>query len=381
MKVIIAIPCLLQGGTEIQTLYLAKALVTAHHSVEIVCYFESSPDVVREFEAAGCAVSLLGVDRGVGFLRKIMILKQAFLVRTPDVIHVQYMAPGAMAVAAARLAGVKNILATVHQPYTDEHGVHAKVLLRAASLLCDYFISVSSVAEQSWFGSTNDFNIELIGKKKVRHFTLHNTVDVEKITLLQNEAAKEEHYTSLGGLLGSDFVFGYVGRLRYEKGFDILVDAFRMVSEKNPEVRLLVVGDGPDKVNIVDKYKNEKCWEKIVFVGGKTWEQAVKYYGLMDVLIVPSRFEGFGLVAIEAMSASIPVIASDAGGLKEVVQNKQSGILFENGNIDELARAMISIYTDGPFRAVLSENAKKRAMDFDTGIYNRKIKELYGVLL
>lgn len=374
MNVAICIPCLLRGGTEMQSLYLARALVKACHSVTVVCYFQFNETVVEEFELSGSRVVLMKLKRELGAARITARLRHYFAESRPDVVHVQYMAPGALPVLAARLAGIRLVIATVHQPYTSGHGIHAKILLRTAALLCNYFIAVSEVAENSWFGSTGFFPAEDKAKPS-KHFTLHNTVDVSKVAALSSPEVKKT--VSAATKLTAGFVFGYVGRLRHEKGVDILFEAFGSVCEKHSDIKLLVVGDGPDLAQLQVKYDKEGWWKNIVFAGSQAWGDAMKHFSLMDAAVVPSRFEGFGLTAIEAMAASLPVVASNTGGLKEVVENEKSGLLFGEGSVAELAQAMQRLIEESGVRSMLSENAKKRAQQFDIALYNESIHDFY----
>ena len=377
MRVLLAIPCLERGGTEMQTLCLAKALIEAGHIVNVVCYFNFEQSVVDEFVAIGGHVEFLRLQRGLSSLRFITIMKTFYRGSQPDIVHVQYMSPGALAVVAARIAGVKTVLATVHQPYTESHGWHAKMILLTASMLCDHFIAVSAIAEESWFGSSYVYNTESDGTRH-KHFTLHNAVDVSRISGLLSSADS----TGLPGYyaLDSSFVFGFVGRVSYEKGLDILLEAFGKVSARIDNAKLLIVGDGDDLADLRKRYRHETWWKNVVIAGLQTWENAMRHLVLIDVLVVPSRFEGFGLSAVEGMAASLPVIASDTGGLTEIIQDGESGLLFETGNVDELAERMSRLYDDKSLIRFVSARAKLRAMEYDSEKYNYKVEHFYKSL-
>lgn len=119
MKVLICIPCLLTGGTEIQTLNLVKSLIQGKHQVSTVCYFEYLPEMVSRYQEAGSKVTCLspvgkriGGMKGIAFLYK--GLKQVVQAEKPEVAHVQYMAPGAIPIILLRMIGIKNVIATAH---------------------------------------------------------------------------------------------------------------------------------------------------------------------------------------------------------------------------------------------------------------------------
>ena len=374
MDVLIAIPCLLRGGTEMQTLYLARALVRASYHVNVVCYFQYDNDIVREFEAAGCKVEMLYLKRELGAIRITRRLRKYFATSRPDVVHVQYMAPGALPVLAARLAGIKKVIATVHQPYTAGHGIKAKILLRSAARLCDYFLAVSEVAERSWFGSSSLIG-ERMKKRSSRHCTLHNTVDVAKVAELSLPLSEKK--LPAANALTQGFVFGYVGRVRYEKGVDILFKAFAHIALMYDNVQLLVVGDGPDLQALKEEYSDEPWWQRVVLAGQQTWENAMKHFSLMNVVVVPSRFEGFGLTVIEAMASSLPVIASNTGGLSELIKDNYSGLHFENENSKSLYRAMKRLFEEPELCFRLSANANKIVKQFDVSKYDENIMIIY----
>src|SRR5690606_3120562 len=133
------------------TLNLVRVLRSKSMIVKVLCYFESDDYIVNDFRNAGSNVEVLNLERSLGWLKLICILRRKILATHPEIVHVQYMAPGALPIIAARLAGVKWVFATVHQPYTKSHGRLAKLILRVASLFTTKFIAVSQSAELSWF--------------------------------------------------------------------------------------------------------------------------------------------------------------------------------------------------------------------------------------
>ena len=119
MKILITIPCLLTGGTEIQTLNLVRALVQGGHQVIVTCYFEYTPVMVQCYQNSGSKVICLSPNstriggwKGGIFLFK--GLREILKNERPDIAHVQYMAPGAIPIFLLRLLGMKNIIVTTH---------------------------------------------------------------------------------------------------------------------------------------------------------------------------------------------------------------------------------------------------------------------------
>ena len=185
MKTLICIPCLLTGGTEIQTLNTVQALVQGGHEVTVACYFEHTPDMVARYRKAGAEVILFSPEGiRVGGYKSILFLyrhlRRAVRAVRPDVVHVQYMAPGATVILLLWLMGVKNIIATAHTAadiYRDLRLIHflQRHCLRA-------FTCITERAEHSFFGTSQLYTADmLLGRRN--HFTIYNALP--KATVLQ----------------------------------------------------------------------------------------------------------------------------------------------------------------------------------------------------
>jgi glycosyltransferase involved in cell wall biosynthesis len=93
-------------------------------------------------------------------------------------------------------------------------------------------------------------------------------------------------------------------------------------------------------MKLKDQSKELGIVDKVTFTGEKLWRDAIRFMDAMDVVVIPSRFEGFGLTAIEAMACSKPVVASNTGGLAEIIQHEVTGFLFSEGDYSALAEAI-----------------------------------------
>ena len=376
--VIIGIPCLLTGGTEYQTINLVRALKEAGHRVITACYYEYNQDMVALFENYGSEVVLFSLEkqkRPNGFKQILFIYKKfREVVNTykPDIINIQYMAPGAIPIIASRLAGVKKVLATVHQPHTDSHGVFSKIMLLISAWFCTAFIVVSKNAETSWFGSSSLFDEHKTLRQQSRHFTVYNAIDIIPIQelALQVDTNKEKEVQHIES---KSFVFGAVSRLRKEKGIDLLIDAFSRLVAENHKVHLHIVGNGPDEKKLKDLVSRLNIEDKVTFFGEARWETAMQQMALMDVVVVPSRFEGFGLSAAEAMAMGKPVVASNVFGLKEVVSDGETGLLFENGNSQDLYKKLNTFCSKKTNYNRLSENALVYVNQFGLTEFKKKM--------
>lgn len=346
-KVEVLIPVLLAGGTEAQTLYLVRALRSADYSVGVCCYFEANETVIQAFEKEGARVSLLRLGSSGQAYRLRSLLRVGRAVFThlrqtrPDVVHMQYLAPGLVSVLAARAARVPTVLATVHQP-GDPYGAMARLSLRLAARLSTAFFCVSRAVERSWFGDSALFDPSSVGKR--RHFTLYDCVDVEQFAHGADQADTQAIREELG--LAGHPVVGVVGRLRREKGHAALLEALSLVVRSVPDVTLVVVGDGQERAHLEERARGLGLDGHIVWLGARRPEELPGLYGVMDVVAIPSQFEGFGLVAVEAMAAARPVVAFATGGLTEIVADGISGKLVPPGDRIAFAGALVGLITD-----------------------------------
>jgi len=352
-KVLITIPVLLVGGTEKQTLTLASVLLSGGYKVTVCCYYEADASMVSEMEKTGSEVILLGLKRADGLLSLLSKLRILFKKMEPDIVHVQYIAPGLIPVIAAKLAGIKTVFATVHQP--------GRV----------YGWGNSKAVEESWFGDSEIFDPNKKYKNR-RHFTIYNAVDVDHIEQIIKKVDRGKFKKELG--IDNKSVIGVVGRLRWEKGQDILLNAMPEVVKKIPNTVLLVVGDGPDRKSLEQRAKSLGLENNILWLGQRSAEEVYELYKVMDVVVVPSRFEGFGLTAAESIAAGCPVIASAVDGLAEVIQDGLTGLLFPSGDTKKLASLIIDLFAD-----------KKKALNIagkgKNDIRNRGSLEKYDVLI
>lgn len=150
--------------------------------------------------------------------------------------------------------------------------------------------------------------------------------------------------------------FFTMGRLVNIKGFDILIKAFSKISDRYPDWKLNILGEGPEEHNLRMLVKEHNLEERILFHG------FVKnpHYILKDcdVCVVPSRSEGFSLVIIEAMKCGVPVVSTDCPvGPRELIENMINGVLVKNEDVDELAKGMELLISDNDLIKKLKNNA------------------------
>lgn len=383
-SVFLALPCLLVGGTEIHTLMLARALRAGGYRVIVCAYYEHDPIMVRAFEEIGVEVCLLNLRRNSAARNVCRMPQLARAVSSvirrhrPDVAHVQYMAPGVVPLIAARATGVPHVLATVHVP-ARHYGRRVWLPRYIGTRMCDVFLCVSEVAERSFFGSSAMFEEDLLQRGR-RHFTIHNCVDIERVDAVRRSAEVAALRTRLG--LKGRRVVGMVSRLSREKGPLCLMEAMAQVIQEQPSAQLLVVGDGPERQPLLDRARQLGILERVSCTGRLAPEDVYLHLALMDVVVVPSLWEGFGLSAAEAMAFGKPVVASDVDGLREVVVDGQTGLLVPAGNAVALAGAVTAMLRDEDRRTAMGLAGRQRAEQlFSFETFKKQYLRLYRAIV
>lgn len=150
----------------------------------------------------------------------------------------------------------------------------------------------------------------------------------------------------------------FVGRMVREKGVQVLLQALPMVLAEVPEAKLVIVGGGY-RAHLEEFVRFCHLQHAVQFTGFIPDADLLRLYRVADVAVYPSLYEPFGIVALEAMAAGTPVVASDAGGLKEVVQHEQTGILTRAGNPESLAWGILRVLKDPASAQKRAQNAHK----------------------
>lgn len=180
------------------------------------------------------------------------------------------------------------------------------------------------------------------GLPSERSGVIHSGIDLERLARPMRHRELAEAY---GIDVGAHVVFGIVARLSEEKGHRYLVDAFAHVSAKCPAARLLIIGDGPLLGQVQQQVQERGLADKVVFTGMQ--RDIASHLALLDVFVLASTRESFPLSAREAMAASRAVIAPRIGGCPEVVDEGVTGLLFEAGQVEELAEKMLMLSAAG----------------------------------
>jgi glycogen synthase len=172
-----------------------------------------------------------------------------------------------------------------------------------------------------------------------------------------------------------------VGRLVYEKGFQLALDALPGVIERVENVRFLVAGSGTHEAKLKAQAERLGLSDRGVFLGWIGDDALHSLYRIADLCVVPSIYEPFGLVALEAMASGCPCIVADTGGLREVVPSgERVGLRFNGGDAEHLGVMIERLLVDGELRDRLVAEASEHVLSFDWEDIARRTRTIYGEL-
>ncbi len=154
-----------------------------------------------------------------------------------------------------------------------------------------------------------------------------------------------------------------LGRFTKEKGFDLALAAFASVPDRSPAARLVMAGDGPERPNLEQQATDMGITDRVQFLGWVSPDKVTPLIRTATVVVVPSRHEGFSLVALEAALMGRPVVATRVGGLPEVVVHQETGLLVEPEDTKGLAEAIAFLLAHPDAATQMGRAARRRAID------------------
>ncbi len=174
----------------------------------------------------------------------------------------------------------------------------------------------------------------------------------------------------------------FMGRLVIEKGVDNLLEAISEIIAEYPPVKFVIAGKGPHEGELMKKVKKLGLEDRVIFPGFVKDRERNRLYACADVAVFPSTYEPFGIVAIEAMAAGVPLVVGDTGGFAEIVEHGVDGLKFPPGDTSRLARCIIELLKDGELcRRLCGRGRMKVDTHYNWGSIARQTAGVYREIL
>ena len=297
----------------------------------------------------------------------------------PDVVHVQVSDPiGLSVVWYARKHNIPVVTTEHNQPdvFTDPLKVPGVMKKPVNYLLTSYFRNRQSKSDFVTMPTEQAIKDLIWSRGKgfpVPVAAVSNGVD---LSCFKPGKAPAEIYHKYGVPTDRPIVL-YVGRVDPEKKLGVVIDAFNEARKKVPTALLVVVGDGVDKMRLMQKVEKMGLSEDVRFLGKVLPPDLYELYKIGDVFATASEIETQGIVLIEAAACGLPLIAVDKGAVSEVCITDENGYLCKPGNVDEISTAMVKILSDAKLRKEFSENSIKIAHEHDFEKTLDKFENIY----
>ena len=286
------------------------------------------------------------------------------------VVHCHTSKAGFIGPLAAKLAGTKIVLYSPHgtilQGYFGKLKTKFFVLLqRVAAFFIDQIICLSRIEIFQYLAAR-------IGSPK-KYTYIYNGIDVDALARRRVDGVAMRKKLGIGQ---EDFVAISVGRLVPVKGYHYLIETIRLLCRDIANIQLLLVGDGSERKTLESQAEREGLSSYIKFIGLR--RDIPEILSCADVFLLSSLNEGFGLVLVEAMAMSLPIVATRVGGIPEVVEDGKTGILVAPGNPQAMADAVERIYHNRQWGRELGWAGYEKARNtFDVRVVAEKYEQLY----
>jgi glycosyltransferase involved in cell wall biosynthesis len=297
-------------------------------------------------------------------------LKESFLAFRPDIVHTQTpFFLGVVGMHWARKARVP-IVSTNHTMYTEyvhylpfvPRPVTTAVLVRH---MRRYYGQCSAVVVPSK-------PVEDV----LRSYGIDTRMEIIKSGVTTKRVGKRGETRRAFGIPNDAFLLLYVGRIAREKNLGLLLESFKEVQKKNPEIRLMIVGSGPYEQASHDLADSLGVRENVIFAGMLSREDVERVYSAADVFVFPSVTETQGIVLCEALTAGLPCVAVRAAGTPEVLEDGVDSLLTDN-SVESFSKSVCRVVSDANLRTMLSQGALRNAEMFTTDAMAEHFERFY----
>ncbi len=346
------------GGSGVVATELGKALADNGHQIHFITY---SQPARLDFFSENLYYHEVSVSQYPLFdyppYELVLASKLVDVVRFEklDLLHVHYAIPHASAAFMA-----KQILATtygIHIPVvTTLHGTDITLVGKDVTFkpVVEFSINqsdgVTAVSNHLREATLDHFDI----RRDIR--VIYNFIDLSRFS----HKGKDHFKKAIAP--HNERILVHTSNFRKVKRTADVIRLFQKVNNVIPS-KLLMVGDGPERVNCEQLCRELGVCERVRFLGKQ--DAVEEILSVADLFVMPSETESFGLAALEAMACKVPVLSSDAGGLPELNIQGETGFLSAIGDVDDMAEKAIYILEDNERLAGFKENALRRAYDFN----------------
>jgi glycosyltransferase involved in cell wall biosynthesis len=353
------------GGAEKQLYYLIKELILKNFHVTVIDFYPEQNGYWRKpLEAIG--VELISYYRQPRLFRFIRILCYLRLSK-PDVIHGWHFHTNPYANFCGKLCKIPLRIGSIRE--NPNYWPNSFFLQFFSIFGLDYIVSNSSVSTNETLKKFKRFGFfHLPNIVTIHNFVEKSEGDYDKLffeSTLQSMISyiKKEHLVSIIG----------VGRFNINKNWQLLINAVGELFASGKKIFLLLIGDGPEKDKLISLVSNMGLEKNVKII--ESVPNSSLYFDYFDIFCLCSHLEGMPNVIMEASISGLPIVATNVGGVKEIVENDLSGYLIEDNDLEELVNKLSNLIDNEEKRIKMGNFGKqKMKMEFS---FEKSFSEIY----
>jgi glycosyltransferase involved in cell wall biosynthesis len=330
----------------------------------VICSIMDRMQMAEQFRKVGIEVYSLGLKRKTDLavaLRLRSFLRQL----RPDVMHTYLLHGNVLGRIVGRLTGVPSIISS--ELTIGQARIWGRIATKLTNPLTDA-VEVNSV-------TGGEAAIKDLGVPRAKLEVVLPGLDLGEF---ESTVDRDSVRADLGVSSDKHLVL-YIGRLRPVKGVKYGIEAFSKALSQNPGLHMALAGEGAQREELQALVGTLGISDNVSFLGVRN--DLPKLLAAADSVLMPSLTEGFPRVAVEAMAASKPVIATEVGGVPEAITHGESGILVQPRDIDSMTVALLSLVDDDELRGRLSTAARKHIQNnFSVEKYVARLDQIYSKL-
>jgi glycosyltransferase involved in cell wall biosynthesis len=359
------------GGTQKHVIDIAKKIDKSEFQIDIIYSTNRNKHFIEESKGIFNRLYGLPIRRSASLTDIVNILRIQRIIKQNryDIVHCHSTKAGFVGRLAAFLSRHPNIIYSPHGFMFCDNSILFK---RNLYLVLEKYLGYITKKIIAVSGSERELALQhhIVPNNKI--ITLYNSIDPSDFDDFSYENRVPEKLKNKN----SEIILGTVGRLYYQKDPLTLIKSFKIINDKFPNTKLIIVGDGPLESVCIKLIRELGLENKIELAGYQ--KNSKSYYEKFDIFILSSHYEGLPYALLEAMVMGIPSVGTDVVGIKDLIVHGETGYLAEERDYQGLAKVVIGLLENPALLSAFSENAKRITnanFNFNDGI--KEYEEFY----
>ncbi len=356
IRVLHFITSLDRGGIENWLMSMLRSIDGNSCRMDFICKGVKAGEMA--YEARELGANIYHIPMGINPLGFIMKAKGIIEQGDYDIAHGHLEAYSALPLLAARGTGIPVITSFHNIEFGPQTPLARNPLIKPARNLIARFSVNYAISRSDLITGCSKSVLESLRHGQCacpeRARVIYYGIEIEP-----KDARKEMEARREMGIPSESPVLMHIGRFIEQKNHEALLKLFRMVRKEMPEALLVLIGDGPLRGRIEEASRRSGLSESILFLGLRKDARSLLYGS--DVFVFPSLYEGFGLAALEANAAGLPVVGSKTSGIIEAVEDGKTGMLFDAHDLEGMASACLLLLNDAELRKKMGRGGIERA--------------------